>query len=695
MNNGINFEETLREFSEYVEHLHNDDILAPEIKDSLQKKYGAPKKFSIDYSKIHLPSTEDYIEKAGDYLSHEQEKGFLDDFKQDEFKKEVSRNYYMRKSLAKKKAAKSKIINPDQLCKSEPYQKFWLNTSSVQKAIEQIKELPFIVQEDTFSIVSRLLELTSSYIRVMKHHNQIDNPKLTETQKNQIMQDFILKIREFYQIVVQEAISKHMINQRKFPKDQKDKFSFPEDYTEDPMPKKKKKKSVAFDDRDIHLLSQVTNPNLFPSCYRLNYDAIPNQIPTNQTKQQQKIFDQQTSDMLKTLHQNMTSLPPISKSAPPKSPRHIYDSSNNENEDNSHLANPKISKLLIIENDRPKRAITQPVSAKKSLAEQRKEKMDIERQRFLKEGWKGTERLDNRAGRPVSNLEVMDNITHNFGFNYYEYKKRGDNVKLPFSLTPTKPKEGPNLIDDIWNTANLSKTRSKSELQQKPKDPIPEKQKPKSKHNSIAQFKPSIMANLFNASESVRFLNKYSFEKIQKQQQNALNNEDFEDELAGNSISERLTNIWNELGFTPKQRLSLLIKYTESPDKSVDLKSALDFWENSLTSAKKYDRAYKELKNFLLNESDHLQHRTVIYDQMASEFNNSESSLSMISSALFSQYQDELIFHKKPVQQVIEKRAQKIKTLSIKKGLIEGESTREENDPNFEEFSIDESGIKS
>ncbi|OHS93783.1 hypothetical protein TRFO_11593 [Tritrichomonas foetus] len=679
---------TLKKYVDLSNETYYFPEISPRSKQELSHEYGAMKGLTFQKSDFnHPPGPDFYINRAGDYLDREKSKGFMTMYQKDDFTREVSRNQYMQAAQSKKVVIPQKISSIQEICEEEPFQRFWLHSNTVKKSIQKIKELPYFVFHDSGITISQFIEGIASYVRILKHEKKIENPNLTKTENNQIMHDFITKANEILHKVIQFAINNGLVNIEKLSDKIKENYTIPSEFLENKdsnLPNKDTNLGFLNDkDFESKLFTQYSRTDEFPPCYRVDTSYLNGgPYKKREVHSQLKVLSEMTSQKMNESSNLSSSLniPPIAQSAPPKSPRQIPGYTSYEDFVLPFTKPNTRCRPRIIENaDFNKMKKKQLPSPKKSVRSEKLSRKDM-----LKEGWKTTELLP-RSGDYINGLDSLHSIIKNFDFEYNGLSGDVD-IKMPFPLTPEK-QDGPNLVGKIWTTAQLNKIKSnENEPMNTPKlneNLTLDDQKLSSESNSHDSnsnysvnksenefadvnkdgndhhgYKSATIAQIMNGTDNVKLLKQFALD------------DDDDDDLSGNAFSNKLEKIWDTLGFSPKQKLVMLVKYTETTEKSADLDDALNMWDTAMVMADKYEHIYQELKNFIRFEAKISKHREIILDQMKNELKTAEDAVLNSATQLLKEYQDEMIYRRQPISTVIENRHSRLKILCESEGLV-------------------------
>lgn len=124
------------------------------------------------------------------------------------------------------------------------------------------------------------------------------------------------------------------------------------------------------------------------------------------------------------------------------------------------------------------------------------------------------------------------------------------------------------------------------------------------------------------------------------------------------NLFQRLTNIWQQLGFQAIDKFKLVEKYSKSSDEASKLSLALQYWEIALDRYKQYNKYYKDYKGFLQMETT--KRSIPIYEN---DFQKAEDGIIDIAKHLKSNFGDALIIGGKFYQELINERHLKLKAI--------------------------------
>ncbi|OHT12689.1 hypothetical protein TRFO_17397 [Tritrichomonas foetus] len=160
-------------------------------------------------------------------------------------------------------------------------------------------------------------------------------------------------------------------------------------------------------------------------------------------------------------------------------------------------------------------------------------------------------------------------------------------------------------------------------------------------------------------------------------------------ESGGNTIYEKLLDIWDTLGFSVFQKLQMVVKYSENIEVNRRLDEALNFWEQAYDIVKQYQMNYRIAKDFLKSDVMVARNKQMAFDTIMKDLSISEESVKEITKRLRAAFGDELIIHRKKSHDTIRSRRFKLKyllsisyapSLSMMDPIEEKSDSSEDND---------------
>ena len=145
----------------------------------------------------------------------------------------------------------------------------------------------------------------------------------------------------------------------------------------------------------------------------------------------------------------------------------------------------------------------------------------------------------------------------------------------------------------------------------------------------------------------------------------SLNNqtEEMKGERVGINVYKRLASIWENLGFSPFQKLAMASKYSENTEESNKLTEALDCWEQTNSCVDNYNNIYKSFKEFLSIKCGTKEQREASLLDFENNLDKAENALLACQRMLITKFNDTLFMNHKNIRDLIEERRIKLKSL--------------------------------
>lgn len=641
--------------------------LSPRSTDFLKSIYGPTITVSVPHDIRPAPTPEEAMGKAQDYLNHAKEKGFLKDADMSKVHNPLFRGRILRKQVMKKydpsaeeeAAHKSDI---QKLFEAEPYQKFFFDSGVVKSMHKEISALPYYWMGDESIAITKLQDAIASIVRLLKHDNLLDEKKNSQKQLRQGMLIFVTKAREFRIKLIKELIHTNKIDPLKLTEQQKKEF-------DEDMPKEEKKDAeerpayqvnpqnpIKQSDIDRKLLEHVSaNCDKLPNSYKFDLDAIGEEARSKSKKETKRFLQNLPKSILPQLEASQEK----NEQARPSS-----------TDEQAKIVKARKKAPYIIANATSTRRKVKAASV--SFVEEPTVHTYTENELHTFYWEKDDPLCANREGDFRNTLKDLESYSNNL---QYERKTVDeDALPIPFqyiskprtkvqiqepeekSGSPSLPRSsiatpigGPDLMEDIWNTADV-KSRPATKAQQRDDDDSESEEKESNGLLTHADFAAIENDSRRRQSDALQFLMKHSF-VVTPEPENS------------NSVNKRLEEIWGKLGFTIQQKLELLLKYTKETDESQKIGDALSFWEQAFDVANQYHHVYTEYKDFLKYDLKTCAHAQQMIENLDKELAISENSLEQIANTLHKSFGDELIVKKRKIEDLINFRRAKIERL--------------------------------
>lgn len=587
--------------------------------------YASPAQLPLEKELVPPPSPGTTIDKAGEFLLREQRKGFISNFDPVEYKKSL-----LRPSVVTK--ANVQPLSAENLVKAESYQEFWINTRTVRTTMNDIETLPFIIKQDIQVIKGKYLEAIASIVRVMKHDGYLETNKMTKAQLTSTMRSFVEKARQSRHDVLIFTLEGNFLDMKDLPQWLIDECN---DSSACPKPVEssieKTPSRMQIEENELQrgvekkLLDHISEKSRdIPQIYRLSQMS-------NDAVAREKTF-RQTARLIRNMPKII--IPAMSNSSRPQDSEKIdivapLPETDGETGRNFSKTTTRLITVPIKKMPKPP-VIPIPQSPPKEITKMEAYQMY----------WNDEDPL--KRIEPPNPLKAIKDSSQPLTIEKHDFSNV--DVKMPFTLTSREP-QSDNLIlrEGIWNTADLIGRENDGEEEEEDEEKIVAKRN----RESILRDQSEIMRYMENMEEP---------EKSGKED--------------GADIFIKLQKVWDQLGFSIRQKLDLVLKYTKTVEDSQRLKEALNCWELTFDVVQLYQSSYTNIKDFIKLEAKTTKRAKYILNQMKSELTAHEQSLIQISSHLKTAFDDDLIVHRHSVQELIEMRQNKVAKMLIDNDLL-------------------------
>ena len=140
--------------------------------------------------------------------------------------------------------------------------------------------------------------------------------------------------------------------------------------------------------------------------------------------------------------------------------------------------------------------------------------------------------------------------------------------------------------------------------------------------------------------------------------------------MEGKETYARMTKVWDDLGFSINQKLEMAVKYTGDTDDCGRLTGVVDMWENAYRTVITYDKAYREMKDFIRIDASLLDNKSVLLlERLKEDLDQAEKNVEEVCHTLKHTYGDDLVMKRKKAVDVIHGRRGKIQILLQQHGM--------------------------
>ncbi|EAY10159.1 hypothetical protein TVAG_088740 [Trichomonas vaginalis G3] len=623
----------------FVEEQDNDsklclELLSPRSRDEIQINYTRETQLPIpDISKPPAPI--DAFNNALGYLNRVKNQRFLDNFHSEEFE----RLYYNTQNSALKQISSKTIPKSDDNDEIKQDQEiaFWLNTDSFKGYERELRRLPYKEQLYLVKAVSKLGDCALQLAQQIKHEKSTKR-RFTINDEKKTMKFFVEHIQEAANAIIKQDLEEDRFDNSKLPDNLKKLYRIkPEkkiEVVKEPIEIKKK-------DTD---LEKIVTENLntatkdLPAMYKINPHYGFSQDSLD------KILgdtNKNVSELFKFAIENQKLI------LPPPEVKEIK-------EEKEEIVQKHANTTRVIVNPNRKRQI---VEIKKEIPQTK----SLTKEQMINNYWDQNDPLETRTSRQKI-LDDLKFIGNDLNFNHVSAKFSRREICFPF-----KPEEIDEISDSLgkqiplaaqitgtgeWNDSELLLTQ----IQQ---DAVNKSQQIERESYSMHDFQeeeennPPTVKILPKPIES----NNEDVMKILKSYKPGTSSIDIRSE----NIFLRLSKIWNELGFSIKDRLGLSAKYSQSTEETSKLSDAMGAWEICFEKAKYYNKYYRDIKDYLAFDAFKYNKYSPVLVNLEQEYSKSEYLLIDAGNRLKDVYQDKLIVNGRDYIDLINLRRLKLK----------------------------------
>lgn len=563
--------------------------------------YGPTKSVELDDIK-RVSTPEEAFHKAQEELDHYKRKGFYKDaFGSKRWSPFIS-NSILNEQIGPRQ------IDLARLFEKEPYQVFFFNTDLMQDIIIEISSLPYRWKGDERTSINRLYDIASSVVRLLKHDNYLNDDINSEKQKSRAMAIFVTKIRGFRCKLMNDLIKEGKLFNNNLTFEQKREFktSIPENNMnrKDISPISNKYSEA---DRQLyqHIIRDTNN---LPETYKIRPEELDEDSRAINLAQTTKLLNVLPSEISNEMRPALEK-PPIRECASGLIPR-------------ENLITHK-TRILAAESQTQLRFDS---LTKKEDEENKNQLNDEQIHSFY---WNNSDPLgESRQGKTVDSLNYLQRISSNFEFNQPTFEGK---VDVPFSCEINEDDEFPDVSYDEQKPHSQTSARvpKESELRINKRN----------KDNIMLTAANLVAVNADyrrTQASDIQFLLRQTYLLMQDKTSN-----------------DRLSQIWTELGFTIKQKLDLLLKYTSDTDETQKFIDSISYWEQALEVSNSYNNVYQKYKDFLKFDSSTSPHVRKLIDEHEMELRKAEGSLIQMAATMKKALGDDLIIKRKKVNDLL------------------------------------------
>ena len=615
---------------------------------NLKLFYGESRSIPIQPSNEDPPTPDGAIEKSAIFLQRESEKGFIDKFDPDEFRHSMLRPAIITRARLQSLQKTSQLFDVNRLFQVEPFQKFWFSTDTVLNIKKELSKLPYAHREDGPAVISRFLEGIASVVRIMKHNQMLDNQgKQTKKQLMDAMLYFMNEAKDNRKKAIRYALQQKLIKIEELSEPYLTEFEIQNDQANRNSPNNRNKvkyvEKMKVDDRMMDGI--ISGADKMPRCYRISRFQTTEEQCSNTLKECKKYLVSLPQTFLDEMKQHKT-IELQRQEIQKKKEQEEFE----ENQKRLRVSTRPLPRILSFPNTKTPEI---QIQTSESQTKTTRSSMSVSKPKFKfrmnDSYWNAYDPLKTREGRKQFHpLRALSNSVNEFKPKLPDFVNVDSSI--PFTLQCIPKADGPNLIGNIWTTSDLNSQNHKEE------EEIHEAEEEEDATDTTQKSPEELEKERLEELEKMEDYKKKSYEAMKKTNEalKLLNSFNFQNtDVPQDSIVIRLQNVWEELGFTVRQKLELLIKYTRTSDESQKLKEALTFWNNALSAVKQFNHSYTEMKDFVDFKAKitHNPHLTCMI--LMQDVENSEQNVRNAANQLLQNMGDELIVNGKTANDLI------------------------------------------
>ena len=495
----------------------------------------------------------------------------------------------------------------------------WMNSRIVRIFLRELRTLPY--KEDGYFAEAEksFTQQVEAVITEMFQNGLIGRIGFDQNIDSSIAtKHFHAQVKLIRRDVIFTCIREYKIDQNKMSKALKAEFSYNMSLTRD-----NKKPMVLATDESMMDFQISTILDRFPPNYRADFNTKLNQESID------SIYNGTSNIIINEI--NMV-LPPQAKTTP-VSPR----------EARAETPSPTIL------HKKPKAVLSRPIPSTPQVSRRKKQPQDtkprsifeikhepLPRNQLIKNYWNLFDPL-NRENKGANYAQQLSEITENLTFDF-----------------EAEETEEPDPIIDLPER-EIKKAETTIKTEDEPKDFVVAKFETK-KEEKDENFTSKDLVDQRNMS-----LANQTKEDINKLLKSPLIDELLESK--DDSLHDRLSVIWDELGFTAKQKLNMALKYTSETTHTISLSDSISLWEDILVAVKYYLEQYRELKRTVSFSAGRDDIDSSILNEYYKDLETAESNVRSFNSRLKNLSGDTILINGKDILTVFEKHKRKLRMI--------------------------------
>lgn len=608
---------TFINFRFFLVFIHRmQDFLDDETTETLLMKYGCSKNLPVLPDIQKPPSLEESIEKAGTYILKLRNKGFPGEIPLDSTPGAVYKQAYIEVQKKNQSQASDIYKFPAHFA-DDPTVEGWYHMSHVMTILKEINSLPYKDIVKKSEMVKVFQEKVINLVKVMKKDGLIVSN--SRKKPSSVAIDYFVKeLNKYRKEMIETSIKNEQIDTNLLSADLVAEFISPPKPSNIRASRFKIPTFAEDDDIEERIVRSIAfAESALPPSYRYT-DLCLND-------ESKRDFHAGLKNTINTFNEVFDLNPIKHASTVPVSPR-------------DELFNtPIIPKRRLQVLTRPVSTLNSPKITIIKPTTKPQKKINV---------WHLTDPMaKTRSGKFVDELNEMSHVIGKLEIPPSDVELNDSNLipdvlKVDNKLA-VRHENQPDMMDDTWSTG------------------LPDKK------SEEARSKEKI--NIASALDSIRpdpYFIQYVTNAVTSAEsaKELLSHYELKGNEGGNTAHDQFQHIWTKLGFSMRQRLEMLVKYTNSSDEASKLADSLPTWEAALKEYEHYTKCYTELKDFIRFE-----YASGTNDKKLNELlvnvQRSEEVLNTMATNLKDNYGDELIIHRKPASSLISSHQQKIRLL--------------------------------
>jgi hypothetical protein len=135
----------------------------------------------------------------------------------------------------------------------------------------------------------------------------------------------------------------------------------------------------------------------------------------------------------------------------------------------------------------------------------------------------------------------------------------------------------------------------------------------------------------------------------------------------GTSLHDRMSRVWDNLGFSIQQKLEMAVKYSGGSEDVTKFTEAVVIWENAYATVLAWEKAYKEYKDVIRMEMNSIT-KAQSLERFRMQLETAERNVVEVTTTLKMQFNDDFVIRRKKAADLMEMRRAKLNSLLQQQG---------------------------